>query len=210
MLAAEQRGRLGVGVVGRRDLDEVEAGERLPAQRAQERDRLVRQQAADLGRAGGRRERRVDARRCRTTGTRGRRRPARRRAPRTPPASTCAARRRARSRSPTRAARRGPRPRRASRACPPAASVRVDQPLLERALERRAVEVALAVVLLPRVGVGVEQHDAERPVDGGVRAQLAEHDRVVAAERDRRRAGAHHRLELRGDLRRGPLRVARA
>ena len=57
--------------------------------------------------------------------------------------------------------------------------------------------------------MGIEQHDAERSVDGGVRAQLAEHDRVVAAERDRRRAGAQHRLELRGDLLRGALRVAR-
>jgi hypothetical protein len=71
------------------------------------------------------------------------------------------------------------------------------------------VEVALAVVLLPGVGVGIEQHDAERSVDGGVRAQLAEHDRVVAAERDWRRAGAQHWLELRGDLLRGALRVAR-
>ena len=82
---------------------------------------------------------------------------------------------------------------------------RVDQALLERPLERRAVEVALAVVLLPGVGVGVEQHDADRPVDGGVRAQLAEHDRVVAAERRSARAGAQHRLELRGDLLRGAL-----
>ena len=72
-------------------------------------------------------------------------------------------------------------------------AVRVDQPLLERALERRAVEVALAVVLLPGVGVGVEQHDADRPVDRRVRAQLAEHDRVVAAERRAGDAGAQHR-----------------
>src|SRR4051794_26549124 len=56
----QQRGGLGVGVVGGRDLDEVEAGEREAPQRAQEGDRLVREQAADLGRAGGRSERGVD------------------------------------------------------------------------------------------------------------------------------------------------------
>ena len=66
--------------------------------------------------------------------------------------------------------------------------VGVDQALFERAAERGAVEVALAVVVLPRVGVGVEQDDRERAVHRGVGAQLAEDDRVVAAEDDRRDA----------------------
>ena len=72
------------------------------------------------------------------------------------------------------------------------------------------MEVALAVVLVPRVGVRVEQHDADRPVHRGLGAQLAEHDRVVAAEHQRHRAGREQRGEPVGDLRRGALRVARA
>src|SRR4029079_18120660 len=50
------------------------------------------------------------------------------------------------------------------------------------------VEVALPVVLLPGVGVGVEQHDAERAVDRGVGPQLAEvGDREVEDHRLLRR-----------------------
>ena len=72
-------------------------------------------------------------------------------------------------------------------------ALRRDQALLQRAPERRAVEVALAVVLVPGVGMGVEQDEPERPVALGVRAQLAEHDRVVAAEHERRDAGGDER-----------------
>ena len=46
----------GRGVVGRRDLDDVEAAELDPRQRAQEGQRLARLQAGDLRRAGARRE----------------------------------------------------------------------------------------------------------------------------------------------------------
>ena len=85
-------------------------------------------------------------------------------------------------------------------------ALRAQQPLLHRAPERRAVEVALAVVLVPRVGVRVEQHQRDRAVDRGMRAQLAEHDRVVAAQHERHDAGAHDRLERR---RRSGRRCAR-
>ena len=46
----------------------------------------------------------------------------------------------------------------------------------------------------------VEQDERERAVLARVGAQLAEHDRVVAAEDDRRRARVDDRAELVGDL----------
>ena len=70
----------------------------------------------------------------------------------------------------------------------------IQQALLERAPERRPVEVALAVVLIPRVRVRVQQHQRHRPVHGGLRAQLAEHDRVVAPEHERHDPGADNGL----------------
>ena len=82
------------------------------------------------------------------------------------------------------------------------------QPLLERAPERRPVEVALAVVLVPRVGVGVDQDEPERAVALGVRAQLPEHDRVVAAEHERGDPGGDQRPQPVVDLPRGALGVA--
>ena len=65
----------------------------------------------------------------------------------------------------------------------------VDQPLLDGALEDRAVEVAGAVVRLPDVGVGVQVHQRERAVHRGRRPQLGQHHRVVAAEAERHHAG---------------------
>ena len=79
-------------------------------------------------------------------------------------------------------------------------ALRREQSLLHRAPERGAVEVALAVVVVPGVGVRIEQHQRDRPVHGGLRAQLAEHDRVVAAEHDRHDARAKQRLEPLRDL----------
>src|SRR5207253_2773344 len=64
-------------------------------------------------------------------------------------------------------------------------AARVEQILLHRALERRAVEVALAEVLLPGVAVRVQLDEAERPVAAREDAQLGQRDRVVAAERER-------------------------
>ena len=58
--ASRQRGGLGV-VVGRRDLDEVHAGELDIPEAAQNRHRLVGRQAARHGRAGAWREGRVEA-----------------------------------------------------------------------------------------------------------------------------------------------------
>src|SRR5205814_2210854 len=51
-----QRGDLARAVVGRRDLDDVEAGEIDPGQGPDEVDRLGRARAADLGRTGRRSE----------------------------------------------------------------------------------------------------------------------------------------------------------
>ena len=70
--------------------------------------------------------------------------------------------------------------------------VRVDQPLLDRALEHGAMEVAGAVVRLPDVGVRVEVDERQRAVHGRRRAQLAQHHRVVAAQAERRHAGGVH------------------
>ena len=133
---------------------------RMPAQRAHERDRLVRQQAADLGRAGRGRERRVDhvdvERQERRPVAHARAHPRRRTRAGVQVRSSSQdtiSKPHARGSSRSDAAYSDPRM--------PASSERVgvDQALLQRALERRAVEVALAVVLLPRVGVGVEQDD---------------------------------------------------
>src|SRR5207245_5032062 len=49
-----------------------------------------------------------------------------------------------------------------------------DQPLLDRTAKRRAVEVLRAEVFVPRVGVGVEVHQAQSPVTPRERAQDAE------------------------------------
>ena len=77
---------------------------------------------------------------------------------------------------------------------------RVDEPLLDRAAERGPVEVALAVVLIPGVGVGVEQHERHRAVRGVLGAELAEDDRVIAAEHERHDPRREQRPELLVDL----------
>ncbi|MDP9384438.1 MAG: hypothetical protein M3P50_04250 [Actinomycetota bacterium] len=75
----------------------------------------------------------------------------------------------------------------------------IDQALLDRALEHRAVEVLDAVVRLPHVGVRVKVDERQRAVDGGRRAQLGEHHRVVVAQAQRDDArlvhGAQERLD---------------
>ena len=55
--------------------------------------------------------------------------------------------------------------------------------------------------------MGVEEHEAERAVDGGVRPELAEHDQVVPPEAERARSRADDRLERVRDLPHGPSRV---
>ena len=177
----------------RRHLHDVVAHELDPGERPQEGQRLVRQQPADLGRARARREGGVEH----VDVERQERRPARQPLAHAPPVLL----RRPAAQlvaghdlepPPARlveVGRRVQRPAHAGQQRP----LGRDQPLLERAPERRAVEVALAVVAVPGVGVGVEQDDAERAVALGVRAQLAEDDRVVAAEHERGGAGARPR-----------------
>src|SRR5581483_5473118 len=85
----------------------------------------------------------------------------------------------------------------------------VEQPFLGGALERRAVEVALAEVRLPGVAVRVELDERERARAPGDRAQLRERDRMVAAQRERADAGVDERRETLLDAPVGLLRVAR-
>ena len=187
---------------GGRDLDHVVAAEVDPGERAQQHERLVRQQPGDLGRPGARRERRVDH----VDVERQERRPVSE-----PPADTVAVVARA-DRAQLVAldqleahlarvaevALRVQRPAHAREQ----RSLRRDHALLDRAPERRAVEVLLAVVLVPGVRVRVEQNHADRlSGGGGVRAQLAQDDRVVAAQHERDRARGQHRREAVGDLR---------
>ena len=70
------------------------------------------------------------------------------------------------------------------------------------------MEVALAEVLVPRVRVGVELHERERPVLRGEHPQLGERDRVVAAHRRREDPRVDDRCERLLDLAVGALRVA--
>ena len=172
----------------------------------------MRGQARHLGRAGGRARTPGRSRRCRT---RGRPAPSPTRSRTRRPYSSGA---RARSSSPVISSKPSSRARgqvagarRAGRACP-ASSERSgsEQALLHRAPEHGAVEEALAVVVVPGVGVGVEQHERQRLAGRlGVGAQLAEHDRVVAAEHDRRRPRPPSSgCEALGDLLHRALRVA--
>ena len=74
----------------------------------------------------------------------------------------------------------------------------VDQPLFDRAAERRAVEVLAAEVLVPRVDVRVELHEPERTVAPGERTQNRQRDRMVAADHDRPRPGGRDRVDPSG------------
>src|SRR4249920_1244164 len=67
--------------------------------------------------------------------------------------------------------------------------------------------VALAAVHVPDVRVSVEEDDPERPVDGGVRAELAEHDQMISPQAECPRPRADDRLELLRELTDGPLGV---
>ena len=89
-----------------------------------------------------------------------------------------------------------------SRAC------RVEQALLQRSAEGRAVVVALPDVDVPHVRMRVEENEAERPVHRRVRAELAEHDEMVAAQAEGPGTGPDDRLEMLCYLGDRPLRVA--
>src|SRR3954468_24054563 len=86
--------------------------------------------------------------------------------------------------------------------------MRVEQVFLDRALERRPVEVALAEVLLPRVAVRVELHERHRPVALRKRTELREGDGMVAAECREEDAALDERRQRLLDLRVRALRVA--
>ena len=71
----------------------------------------------------------------------------------------------------------------------------VEEAFFDGSLEGRAVEVLLAEVRLPRVGVRVELHERERAVLLRQDAQLGERDRVVATERDGKDTGLDDRRQ---------------
>src|SRR5437764_3767066 len=204
-----ERRRLSRAVVWRRDLDDVGARELDSAQRAEEGERLGRREAADLrsARAGG--ERRVedvdvegeedgptaDAFADETRGAAG------------PVVPKLVAREDdeaelARGLEVVGAVDR------AAQACLDG-RLRLDQPLLVRPPEGRAVEEALAEVLVPRVAVGVELDECERTMAACEDAQLGERDGVIAAEREREDAALDERGESFLDLAVGALGVAR-
>src|SRR5207248_8225290 len=83
-----------------------------------------------------------------------------------------------------------------------------EQTLLGRALERRAVEVALTEVGLPSVGVRDELTERQRAVLAGEDAELRQCDRVVAAEDEREDACLDERRERGLDAPEGLLGVA--
>jgi hypothetical protein len=78
--------------------------------------------------------------------------------------------------------------------------LREQDAFLGRALERRAVEVALAEVFVPRVGMSVELDERERPVLRREDAQFRKGDGVVSAERGREDARIDDRRQRLLDL----------
>src|SRR5207247_2944161 len=76
-----------------------------------------------------------------------------------------------------------------------------EQALLDGSLEGRAMEVLLAEVRLPRVGVRVELHQCEWAVMLRKHAQLGERDRMVAAEGNGEHSGLDDRCQSLDDLR---------
>src|SRR2546428_457371 len=77
-------------------------------------------------------------------------------------------------------------------------AARVHEPLLDGPTERRPVEELGAEVLVPRVRVGVEVDEPDRPVAARERSQDRQRHRVIAADRDGHRAVGE-------DLAPGPL-----
>jgi hypothetical protein len=204
-----QGGHLPRRVVRRRHLDDVESRERDARQRAQVPERLARLQPGHLGRAGAWCERRIQhvdvERQVRGSAAQSRAH------------SLAVLRRRhrhelvagdhlkahfARLAHVGRAIERTPH-------AGEGGARGIEQPLLHGAPERGPVEVALAVVLIPGVGVRVEQNERNRTVHGGLSSQLAEHDRVIAAKHERHSARAQHRPQRRVDLLGGAQRVSR-
>ena len=71
------------------------------------------------------------------------------------------------------------------------------------------MEVPLTEVLLPRIAVGVELHEAERPVPPREHTQLGKRDRVIATEGEREDTRVDERPHRLFDLRIGALGVPR-
>src|SRR5881397_1784497 len=186
----EQRGDLSGAVVGRRDLDDVGAHQRVARQRAHQRQRLEGREPAHLGRARGRRVRRIDGVDVERAVDRAAAQP---RQPLGRPRgalllhgldaqhldSALVV-----EREILRPVQR-PADAHLDHAAP------VDGALLDGAAKRRAVEELAAEVFVPRVGMRVEVHDAERTVAARQRAQDGQRDRVVAAHAHRCRTGLH-------------------
>src|SRR5262249_17082200 len=65
----------------------------------------------------------------------------------------------------------------------------IDQAFLDAAAEGRTVEELAAEVFVPRVGMSVEVHDAERPVAARDGSENGQRHRMIAAHAERYRAG---------------------
>src|SRR5439155_5083575 len=79
-------------------------------------------------------------------------------------------------------------------------AARVEETFLDSPFEGASVEVLLAEVLVPGIGVRVQLEEADRTVTTNERPQLRERDRVIAAERERKHPrideGRHRLLDL--------------
>ena len=68
-------------------------------------------------------------------------------------------------------------------------ALRIDEPLFDRPAKRRAVMEARALLVIARVAMGIDVHQAERSILGNC-AQNWKRDRMVAADRQRHTARA--------------------
>ena len=66
-------------------------------------------------------------------------------------------------------------------------ALRIDEPLFDRPAKRRAVMEARAEIVIARVAMSIDVHQAERSIPGNC-AQNWKRDRMVAADRQRRHA----------------------
>src|SRR5205807_4282509 len=88
---------------------------------------------------------------------------------------------------------------------------RIDEALLDRVIERRAVPETLAEALWPSVDMRVEMNERQGPLSRAQRAQQPERDGVVAAERDQMIERPRLRLDRRertGDVAMGNRKIA--
>src|SRR2546422_1690297 len=203
-IRGEQRGDLAGAVVRGRHLDDIGAHECLPPKRPHQHERLVRCEPADLGRPGRGGECRIDG----VDVERAVDRPAAEAAEpfRHPGGPLLLHRLDAHDLDPMLIVE-GEVLGAVERTADPDLdhASRLDEPFLHGAAERRAVEELRAEVFVPRVGMGVEVHEAEAPVAPRERAQDTERHGMIAADADGRRSVGDHLGDPRFDGGQGAL-----